>query len=55
MYKNLLTKRNTSKKNPGVASWSTPEEQDAAESEFIELDDVPVKKVRSIPKGNEEL
>jgi len=49
MYKNLLTERSTSEKDPEVAPQSTPEQQDAADSEFIELDDVPVKKVRSIP------
>jgi len=44
-----LTGRRTSDKDPGVAPRNTPEQQDAADLEFIELDDVPVKKVRSIP------
>ena len=34
---------------------STLEQQDAVEMEFIELHDVPVKKVWSIPEGNEGL
>jgi len=55
VYKKLLTKRNTSEKDPGVAPQSTLEQQDVADSEFIELDDVPVKKIRSIPEENEEL
>jgi len=38
-----------------VASRSTPEQQYAADSEFVELDDVLVKNVWSIPEGNEEL
>jgi len=38
-----------------VASWSTPEQHDAANSEFVELDNVLVKKVQSILEGNEEL
>ena len=38
-----------------MASRSTPGQQDVVESKFVKLDDVPVKKVRSIPKGNEEL
>ena len=55
MYKDLLTERNTSEKDPRVASQSTPEQQDAAELEFVKLDDVPMKKVRSIPEENEKL
>ena len=55
MYKDLLTERSTSEKDPGVAPQSTPKYQDAADSEFVKLDDVPVKKVWSIPEGNEEL
>jgi len=54
MYMDLLTVRNTSEKDPRVASWSTLEQQDALESKFMELDDVPVKKVRSISEGNEK-
>jgi len=54
MYKDLLTERGTSEKNPRVASRSTPGQQDATELEFVELDEVPMKKVRSILKGNEE-
>ena len=45
VYKDLLIERSTSEKDPGVASRSTLEQQDAAESEFNELDDVPVKKL----------
>ena len=55
MYKDLLTERSTSEKDPGVAPQSTPEYQDAADSEFVKLDDVPVKKIWSIPEENEEL
>ena len=55
MYKDLLTERSTSEKDPGVAPRSTLEQEDATDSEFIELNDVPLKKVRSIPEGNEEL
>ena len=47
--------RSTSKKDPEVASRSTPEQQDGADSEFVELDDIPMKKVRSIPEKNEEI
>ena len=40
MYKDLLTKK------------STPEQQSSAtDSEFIELDDVPVHKIKSILEG----
>ena len=55
MYKDLLTERSTSKNDPGVTPHSTPKQRDVADSEFVELDDVLVKKVRSILKGNEEL
>jgi len=55
MYKDLLMEGSTSKKDPGVASRSTPEQQDVADSEFVELDGVPVKMVRSVLEGNEEL
>ena len=55
MYKDLLTEWSTSEKDPEVAPRSTPEQQDVADSEFVELDDVPVKKVRSILEENEEL
>ena len=48
VYKDLLTDRNTLEKDPRVSSQSTPE-QDAADSEFVELDDVHAK-VRSIPE-----
>ena len=41
-------------KNPEVASWNTPEQQDVADSEFVELDDLLLKKVQSILEGNEE-
>ena len=34
---------------------STLEHQDVMDSKFVEPDDVPVKKLRSIPEGNEEL
>ena len=44
IYKDFLMKRSTSKKDPRVASRSTPRQQDAAKLEFLELDDVPVKK-----------
>jgi len=37
-----------------VASRSTLEQQDVAESEFVEVDDVHVKKVRSNLERNEE-
>jgi len=47
MYKDLLMERSTSEKDLRVASRSTSEQQDAADSEFVKLD-VPVKKVRSI-------
>ena len=55
MYKDSLTERSISEKDTGVASRSTPEQQDVADSEFVELDDVHVKKVQSNPEGNEEL
>ena len=55
MYNDLLTERSTSEKDPKVAPLSTPDQQDAADSEFVKLDDVPVKKIRSITEGNEEL
>ena len=55
MYKNLLIERSTSEKDLEGASQSTPEQQDAADSEFVELDDVPVKKIWSSPEGNAEL
>ena len=45
MYKDFLTKRSTSEKDPEVAPQSNLEQHDVADSEFIELDDVPVKKV----------
>ena len=50
IYKDLLTKKNTSEKDPKVAPWSTPEQHDA-DLEFVELD-VPVKKIWSILEGN---
>jgi len=53
IYKDLLTKKNTSEKDPKVAPWSTPEQHDA-DSEFVELD-VPVKKIWSIMEGNKKL
>jgi len=55
VYKDLLTERSTSKKDLGMTSRTTPGHQDAAMSEFVELDNVPVKKVQSILKGNKEL
>ena len=55
MYKNLLTGRSTSEKDPGVASQSTPEQQNVMDSEFVKLDDAPVKKVRRISEWNKEL
>ena len=54
MYNDLLMEKSTLEKDPEVASRSTPEQQNAAESEFVELD-VPVKNVRNIPEGDEEL
>ena len=54
MYKDLLTVRSTSEKDPEVTSRSTQEQQDAADSKFVELD-VPIKKLHSISEGNEEL
>jgi len=53
MYKDLLTE-STSEKDPRVASQSTLRQQDAAESEFVELDNVLVKKVRGFLGGNED-
>ena len=55
MYTDLLMERSTSEKDPGVVPQSTKEQQDTTDSEFVELDDVPMKKVWSIPKGNKEL
>jgi len=55
MYKDLLTERSTSEKDPKVTPRSTLEQQEAADSEFVEFDDVPMKKDRSIPKENEKL
>ena len=55
MYNDLLTKKSTLKKDPRVASRSTPRQQDAAESEFVEIDDAPVKKIQSISGGNKKL
>ena len=49
MYKDMLMERSTLEKDPRVASWSNLEQQDDVDSEFVELDDVPVKKLRSIP------
>ena len=43
VYKNFLTER------------STPDQQSSnIDLKFIELDDVPIKKIRSIPEENEE-
>ena len=53
IYKDLLTERNTSKKNLRVVPRSTPEQSSAADSEFVELDDVHVEKIRRIPEENE--
>ena len=47
--------RSTLKKDPRVASQSNPEQQDDMDSEFVELDDIPVKKLQSILERNEEL
>ena len=55
MYKNFLMEKSTSDKDHGVASRCTPGQQDAAESKFVELDDVPLKKVWSILEGNKKL
>ena len=49
-YKDLLTERRTSEENLGVAPRSTPEQQNVTDSEFVELDDVPLEKARSIWK-----
>ena len=43
MYKDLLTERSTS-----------DHQSSDADSEFVELDDVPVEKVWSIPQRNDE-
>ena len=55
MYTDLLVKRNTSEKDPEVAPRSTLEQHDVADLQFVELDDVHVKKIRSILEGNKEL
>ena len=53
VYKNVLAKRSTLEKDLRVAPRSTPEQQsNAADLEFVKLD-VPVDKIWSIPKGNE--
>jgi len=55
VYKDLLTERSTPEKDLRVAPQSTPEQQrNAADSEFVELDDVLVEKSQSILEGNEE-
>ena len=55
VYKDLLTERSIPEKDLRVAPRCTPEQQSsAADSEFVELDDVPVKEIRSILEGNEE-
>jgi len=36
MYKDMLTE-STSEKDPGMAPQSTPKQQDAADSKFVEL------------------
>jgi len=55
IYKDLLTERSTLEKDLGVTSRNTPGQHNATVSEFVELDDVPMKKVRSIPEENGEL
>ena len=54
VYKDLLTER-SNLEDLRLAPQSTPEQQSsAANSEFVELDDVPVEKSQSIPKENGE-
>jgi len=55
VYKDLLTERSTPEKDLGVAPQSSLEQQSgAADSEFVELDDVPIEKIQSILKENEK-
>ena len=44
----------TSKDDPRVAFRSTPEQQGAVDSDFVELEDAPVDKARNILKGDVE-
>jgi len=44
IYKNLQTERSTSKRDLGVASRSTPEQQNVADLEFFELEDASMDK-----------
>jgi len=46
--------RSTSEDEPGVAPRSTPEQQGAADSEFVELEDALMDKARNIAEGNVE-
>ena len=52
--KDLQTERSTSENDLGVAPRSSSEQQSAADTEFIELEDSPVDKTRNIPEGNME-
>ena len=55
MYKDLLMERSTPERDLGVTPWSTREQQrSATDSEFVELNDVPVEKIQSTPKENVE-
>jgi len=47
-------KRSTSENNLGVAPQSTPEQEGAADSEFVELEDAPMDKTQNITEGNVE-
>ena len=51
----MVTESSTWENDLGVASWSTLKQQDAADSEFVKLDDVSMKKIWSIPEEYEEL
>ena len=46
--------RNTSENDLEVAPQSTLEQQSAANSKFVELEDAPVDKTWNIPEGNIE-
>ena len=54
MLKNLQTDRSALEDDPEMAPQSTPEQQGAADLEFVELEDAPVNKAQNILEGNME-
>jgi len=53
-YKDLQTERSTLENDLGVVSRSTPEQQGAADLEFVELENATMDKTRNIFEGNVE-